>query len=210
MVAIFVALWRRQASLFIATMTIGALAWTCGNAQWLGGAPIYRVVFWWLAFLVLTIAGERLELNRVLRPTRCVARRVRRRRRDRAGRRPCRRVVAANQAFGSSAWGSRDDVVAGAFRRGAANRASVRPDAVHGSQPARRLCLARCRRRHRGGQRHGDARRGLRRAVPRRVRRVRVVDGVRARADHLSGRARRCRSPTGDRSICTSASCTCR
>jgi hypothetical protein len=50
-------------------MTIGALAWTCGNAQWLGGAPIFRVVFWWLAFLVLTIAGERLELNRVLRPT---------------------------------------------------------------------------------------------------------------------------------------------
>jgi hypothetical protein len=69
MVAIFIALWRRQASLFIATMTIGALAWTCGNTQWLGGAPVYRVVFWWLAFLVLTIAGERLELNRVLRPT---------------------------------------------------------------------------------------------------------------------------------------------
>lgn len=72
MVAIFIAVWRRQASLFVATMTIGALAWTCGNAQWLGGAPIFRVVFWWLAFLVLTIAGERLELNRVLRPTRAV------------------------------------------------------------------------------------------------------------------------------------------
>ena len=40
--------------------------------QWLGGAPLFRVVFWWLAFLVLTIAGERLELNRVLRPTRAV------------------------------------------------------------------------------------------------------------------------------------------
>ena len=72
MVAIFIAVWRRQASLFAATMTIGALAWTCGNAQWLAGAPIFRVVFWWLAFLVLTIAGERLELNRVLRPTRLV------------------------------------------------------------------------------------------------------------------------------------------
>lgn len=68
MVAIFVVVWRRQASLFVATMAMGALAWTCGNAQWLGGAPIFRVVFWWLAFLVLTIAGERLELNRVLRP----------------------------------------------------------------------------------------------------------------------------------------------
>jgi hypothetical protein len=72
MLAIFVVVWRRQASLFIATMTVGALAWTIGNAQWLGGAAIYRVVFWWLAFLVLTIAGERLELNRVLRPTRAV------------------------------------------------------------------------------------------------------------------------------------------
>ena len=29
-------------------------------------------MFWWLAFLVLTIAGERLELNRVLRPARVV------------------------------------------------------------------------------------------------------------------------------------------
>ena len=72
MVAIFVVVWRRHASLFVATMTIGALAWTAGNAQWLGGASIFRVVFWWLAFLVLTIAGERLELNRVLRPTRAV------------------------------------------------------------------------------------------------------------------------------------------
>jgi hypothetical protein len=69
MVAIFVAVWRRQASLFVATMTIGALAWMVGNVLWLGGAAIFRVVFWWLAFLVLTIAGERLELNRVLRPS---------------------------------------------------------------------------------------------------------------------------------------------
>jgi hypothetical protein len=72
MVAIFVVVWRRHASLFVATMTLGALAWTAGNVQWLGGAAIFRVVFWWLAFLVLTIAGERLELNRVLRPTRAV------------------------------------------------------------------------------------------------------------------------------------------
>ena len=72
MVAIFAVLWRRQPSLFVVTMTVGALAWACGNAQWLAGAAIYRIVFWWVAFLVLTIAGERLELNRVLRPTRAV------------------------------------------------------------------------------------------------------------------------------------------
>jgi hypothetical protein len=69
MIAIFIVLWRRHASLFIATMTMGALAWTAGNLEWLGGASIFRVVYWWLAFLVLTIAGERLELNRLLRPT---------------------------------------------------------------------------------------------------------------------------------------------
>ena len=33
------------------------------------GEPIFRVVFWWLAFLVLTIAGEWLELNRLIRQT---------------------------------------------------------------------------------------------------------------------------------------------
>jgi hypothetical protein len=72
MVGLFVVVWHRQPSLFIAVMTTGAVAWTAGNVQWLGGAPIFRVVFWWLAFLVLTIAGERLELNRLLRPTRAV------------------------------------------------------------------------------------------------------------------------------------------
>jgi hypothetical protein len=60
----------RQPALFMWTMTVGAVAWLAGNTQWLAGAAIYRVVYWWMAFLVLTIAGERLELNRVLRPTR--------------------------------------------------------------------------------------------------------------------------------------------
>jgi hypothetical protein len=50
-------------------MSVGALLWVGGNLLWLGGAPIFRVVFCWVAFLVLTIAGERLELNRVLRPS---------------------------------------------------------------------------------------------------------------------------------------------
>jgi hypothetical protein len=60
---------RRQPTLFAATMGAGALAWMAGNAQWLAGAAVFRVVYWWIAFLVLTIAGERLELNRLLRPT---------------------------------------------------------------------------------------------------------------------------------------------
>jgi len=73
-VAIFVVVWRRQPSLFAFTMLLGAAAWVVGNAQWLAGHAIFRVVFWWVAFLVLTIAGERLELNRVLRPPRAVRR----------------------------------------------------------------------------------------------------------------------------------------
>jgi hypothetical protein len=69
LVAIFVVLLRRQLSLFMVTMTLGAVAWLIGNSLWLSGSAIFRVVWWWIAFLVLTIAGERLELNRVLRPT---------------------------------------------------------------------------------------------------------------------------------------------
>jgi hypothetical protein len=69
LVAIFVVLVRREPALYIQTMAFGALAWVVGNGLWLGGVAIFRVVWWWLAFLVLTIAGERLELNRVLRPT---------------------------------------------------------------------------------------------------------------------------------------------
>jgi hypothetical protein len=69
-VAVFgVVLWR-ETSLFAVTMAIGAAAWVAGNALWVLGAPMYRVAFWWIAFLVLTIAGERLELNRLLRPPR--------------------------------------------------------------------------------------------------------------------------------------------
>lgn len=72
LVAVFVALCRRQLTLFMITMAVGAVAWVVGNSLWLAGWAIARVVWWWVAFLVLTIAGERLELNRVLRPTRAI------------------------------------------------------------------------------------------------------------------------------------------
>lgn len=72
LIAIFLVIGRRQPALAVATMALGALAWLIGNVRWLDGAGLHRVVFWWLAFLVLTIAGERLELNRVLRPSRFV------------------------------------------------------------------------------------------------------------------------------------------
>ncbi len=70
LVAISVVIVRRQFALYTVTMGLGALAWLVGNGLWLTGQPIPRVVFWWAGFLVLTIAGERLELARILRPSR--------------------------------------------------------------------------------------------------------------------------------------------
>ncbi len=67
LVAAFLYLLRRQAEPFLQVMTAGAAAWLIGNAVWLAGAAIPQVVHWWLGFLVLTIAGERLELSRMLR-----------------------------------------------------------------------------------------------------------------------------------------------
>jgi hypothetical protein len=49
------------------TMALGAVLWLIGNVLWLTGWPVYSAVLWWAGFLILTIAGERLELNRVLR-----------------------------------------------------------------------------------------------------------------------------------------------
>jgi hypothetical protein len=69
-VASISAIIRRQPALFTVTMGLGALTWLVGNGLWLAGWPIYRIVWWWAGFLVLTIAGERLELSRVLLPTR--------------------------------------------------------------------------------------------------------------------------------------------
>ena len=66
LVVVFAVIVRRQPSLPEITMGVGALVWLVGNILWLSGWPIFRVVGWWAGFLVLTIAGERLELSRFL------------------------------------------------------------------------------------------------------------------------------------------------
>ena len=66
-VAILGVMLRRELKIHTAAMAIGALAWAFGNILWLSGMPIFQVVPWWQAFLILTIGGERLELSRVLR-----------------------------------------------------------------------------------------------------------------------------------------------
>ena len=55
---------RRQPSLETATLLAGAIAWLAGNLMLLEGRA---AVPWWIAFFVLTIAGERLELSRYLK-----------------------------------------------------------------------------------------------------------------------------------------------
>ncbi len=69
---LFVLLLKQHLALHTAVMALGSLMWLVGNLLWLFDWPLYQVVLWWMAFLVLTIAGERLELSRVLRPTRRV------------------------------------------------------------------------------------------------------------------------------------------
>lgn len=73
LVATYVAMWQRQPALHITVQAMGALAWWGGAVTWLpavsahlpgeGGVP--AMVPWLAAFVVLTIAGERLELSRV-------------------------------------------------------------------------------------------------------------------------------------------------
>lgn len=65
LVLVFAAIVRLHRAAFTATMAAGALCWLAGNALWLAGQPIYQVVHWWIAFLVLTIVGERLELAHI-------------------------------------------------------------------------------------------------------------------------------------------------
>lgn len=59
----------RQRELFMVTMALGAFSWLAGNLLWLSGTPVPGVAALWINFLVLTIAGERLELSRFLPPS---------------------------------------------------------------------------------------------------------------------------------------------
>jgi hypothetical protein len=62
----FAVIVRRHPALFTVVMGAGALCWLTGQTLWAAGWPIHRVVVWWIGFLVLTIAGERLEMTRLL------------------------------------------------------------------------------------------------------------------------------------------------
>lgn len=67
-VLILTVMVRREPHLHTVTMLAGVLAWVIGNFLWMLGFPIFQIVYLWIAFLVLTIGGERLELSRILHP----------------------------------------------------------------------------------------------------------------------------------------------
>jgi hypothetical protein len=57
----------RQFAMFVVVLVIAAACWVAGSVLWLIGQPISEIAGWWLNFLILTIAAERLELGRLLR-----------------------------------------------------------------------------------------------------------------------------------------------
>lgn len=67
LVIIFVVILRRHAGRDTIVMALGVIAWLIGNVLWLVGNFVALSTLWWLAFLTLTILGERLELSRLLR-----------------------------------------------------------------------------------------------------------------------------------------------
>jgi hypothetical protein len=69
LVLIFGAILRKHRAGYMLVMALGALSLLIGNLLWLFGVSIFQLVLWWAGFLILTIAGERLELGRMVRQT---------------------------------------------------------------------------------------------------------------------------------------------
>ncbi len=65
LVAAYVVMLQTQPTLHLVVEALGAVAWWGAAVVWLRGADLPTVVPWLAAFVVLTIAGERLELARV-------------------------------------------------------------------------------------------------------------------------------------------------
>jgi hypothetical protein len=65
LVGVYLALWRRQRDDAVLVQAVGAVLATGAAVLWLGGVPVPHVLPWLAGFVVLTIAGERLELARL-------------------------------------------------------------------------------------------------------------------------------------------------
>lgn len=70
-ILVFVSLYRIAPAAHFIVMILSAIAWAVGNGLWLAAQPFNVAAPWWVGFLVLMIAGERLQLSRVMqRPAR--------------------------------------------------------------------------------------------------------------------------------------------
>jgi len=61
-------LYYLQPKIYHLIMALGSASLLVGNLLFVAGYPIFMLVGWWAAFPMLTIFGERLELNRIMRP----------------------------------------------------------------------------------------------------------------------------------------------
>jgi hypothetical protein len=62
-IRLFAVLYRQYPNEHFVIMGLSAVAWSVGNIIWLENLPLFHTVPWWAGFLVLMIAGERLELS---------------------------------------------------------------------------------------------------------------------------------------------------
>lgn len=70
-ILVFVSLYRLAPAAHFIVMILSAVLWAVGNTLWLAAQPFNVAAPWWIGFLVLMIAGERLQLSRVMqRPAR--------------------------------------------------------------------------------------------------------------------------------------------
>ncbi|GAB4358929.1 MAG: hypothetical protein Kow006_27700 [Gammaproteobacteria bacterium] len=63
------AAYRTQPSFHARVLLLGAASWGVGTLLWGWGISLPALLPWWMGFLALTIAGERLELSRFLPPS---------------------------------------------------------------------------------------------------------------------------------------------
>ena len=66
LVGLMTRIYRLHPAFYNAIIWLGAASWLAGNLLWLAGMALFQVAAWWAGFLFFTIAGERLELSRLL------------------------------------------------------------------------------------------------------------------------------------------------
>jgi hypothetical protein len=66
LLAVYLEVHRIQASWHNSTQALGAGCWCVAGVLWVSGSGVPELVPWLAGFLVLTIAGERLELSRLV------------------------------------------------------------------------------------------------------------------------------------------------